>query len=130
VPCHARFSFSDLRPILFELRNPLVVVVERRGRLDPAKSAQALRLIRALPITVDTNVDSDAPMRLARTHRLTVYDAAYLELAQRRGVALATLDVALSTAARAEALALIDPGARHEGTHERHSSERTMSRKG
>jgi len=39
-------------------------------------------------------VDEDALMQLARTHRLTVYDAAYLELAQRRGVALATLDVA------------------------------------
>jgi predicted nucleic acid-binding protein len=53
----------------FELRN-LLIVNERRGRLDPAKTAQALRLIRALPITVDTDVDEDALMRLARTHRL------------------------------------------------------------
>jgi predicted nucleic acid-binding protein len=90
----------------FELRN-LLIVNERRGRLDPAKTTQALRLIRALPVIVDTDVEEDALMRLARAHRLTVYDTAYLELAQRRGLPLATLDVALSSAARAEAVSLV-----------------------
>jgi predicted nucleic acid-binding protein len=90
----------------FELRNVLVVN-ERRGRLESAVTAQALRLLRALPITIDSNVDEDLLMRLARTHRLTVYDAAYLELAQRQGLALATLDAALAKAARAEAVPLI-----------------------
>jgi predicted nucleic acid-binding protein len=90
----------------FELRN-LLIVNERRGRLDPAKTTQALRLIRGLPVIVDTDAEEDALMRLARAHRLTVYDAAYLELAQRRGLSLATLDVALSSAARAEAVSLI-----------------------
>ena len=94
----------------FELRN-LLIVNERRGRLDPVKTDHALRLVRSLPITTDADVDEDALMRLARTRRLTVYDAAYLELAQRKGVPLATLDVALSTAARAEAVPLIEPGA-------------------
>jgi predicted nucleic acid-binding protein len=46
-------------------------------------------------------------MTLARRHRLTVYDAAYLELAQREAVPLATLDEELATAARAEQVALI-----------------------
>jgi predicted nucleic acid-binding protein len=94
----------------FELSN-LLIVNERRGRLDPPKTAQALRLIRALPISIDTKVEGDALMRLARTHRLTAYDAAYLELAQRRGLPLATLDVALTSAARAEAVPLIDAAA-------------------
>lgn len=94
----------------FELRN-LLIVNERRGRLDSVKTAQALRLVRALPIAIDTAVEEDALMRLARAHRLTVYDAAYLELAQRRGLPLATLDAALTIAARAEAVPLIDGGA-------------------
>jgi predicted nucleic acid-binding protein len=94
----------------FELRN-LLIVNERRGRLDADKTAHALRLVRALPITLDTDVEEDALMRLARVRRLTVYDAAYLELAQRRGLTLATLDVALINAALAEAVPLIDPGA-------------------
>lgn len=41
-------------------------------------------------------------MALARRHQLTVYDAAYLELALRRGALLATFDRALANAARAE----------------------------
>jgi predicted nucleic acid-binding protein len=90
----------------FELRN-MFIVNERRGRLDSAVTAQALRLLRTLPIAIDANAEEDVLMRLARTHRLTVYDAAYLELAHRRGLALATLDAALATAARAEAVPLI-----------------------
>jgi len=46
-------------------------------------------------------------MALARRHRLTVYDAAYLELAQREGVPLATLDGALAAAARAEGVPVL-----------------------
>jgi predicted nucleic acid-binding protein len=90
----------------FELRN-MFIVNERHGRLDSAVTAQALRLLRTLPIAIDANAEEDVLMRLARTHRLTVYDAAYLELAHRRGLALATLDAALATAARAEAVPLI-----------------------
>ena len=40
-------------------------------------------------------------MPLARAHRLSVYDSLYLELAERRGLALATLDAELATAAKA-----------------------------
>ena len=47
-------------------------------------------------------------MSLARRHRLTAYDAAYLELATREGIALATLDAELERAARAEGVALIE----------------------
>jgi predicted nucleic acid-binding protein len=46
-------------------------------------------------------------MALARRYRLTVYDAAYLELALREGISLATLDSAFANAARAEKTSLL-----------------------
>jgi predicted nucleic acid-binding protein len=94
----------------YELRN-IMIVNERRGRLGSAKTARAPTLLRELPVTIDADVEEDALMQLARRHRLTVYDAAYLELALRKGHPLATLDVALSVAARAETVHLIGEGA-------------------
>jgi predicted nucleic acid-binding protein len=95
-------------PVLwwYELRNVLIVS-ERRGRLDSAKTARVLRLLKGLPVAIDADVEEEALMQLARRHRLTAYDAAYLELALRKGHPLATLDGALSTAARAERVPLI-----------------------
>ncbi len=58
--------------------------------------------IRQMPVPPDIGV-----LALARRHRLTFYDAAYLELAQREGLALATLDNELANAARAEDVQLI-----------------------
>src|SRR5258707_4806691 len=63
---------------LFEVRN-LLVVAEKRGRIDRAETSQALEMLAALNIIIDTAPDSDMVMRLARQHRLSVYDAAYLE---------------------------------------------------
>jgi predicted nucleic acid-binding protein len=94
----------------FELCNALVVN-ERRGRLDPAMTGEALRLLKRLPITVEADIGEDLLLRVVRTHRLTVYDAAYLEIALRRGLVLATLDDALARAARAEKVALMPAGA-------------------
>lgn len=94
----------------FELRN-MMIVNERRGRLDSAKTARALRLLKGLPVSIDTEVDEDRLMQLARRRRLTIYDAAYLELALRTAYPLATLDAALLVAARAEAAPLIGEGA-------------------
>jgi predicted nucleic acid-binding protein len=95
-------------PVLwwYELRNVLIVN-ERRGRLDNAKTVRVLRLLQGLPVAIDADVEEEALMRLARWHRLTVYNAAYLELALRKGYPLATLDAALSIAARAEGVPLI-----------------------
>jgi predicted nucleic acid-binding protein len=90
----------------YELRNVLMVN-ERRGRLDNEKTARVLRLLRGLPVAMDTDVEEEALMQLARRHRLTVYDAAYLELALRKGYPLATLGAALANAARAEGVPLI-----------------------
>jgi predicted nucleic acid-binding protein len=90
----------------FELRNALIVN-ERRRRTSPELSAGFLRHLSGMPTTVDTVPDSDLVMQLARRHRLTVYDATYLELAIRLGLPLATLDVALARAARAEGVPLV-----------------------
>jgi predicted nucleic acid-binding protein len=90
----------------FELRN-VFIVNERRGRIDQAKTQRALRLLASLPIQLDHAAEETALLALARRHRLTVYDAAHLELAQREGLPLATLDDELARAARAEKVTLI-----------------------
>jgi predicted nucleic acid-binding protein len=90
----------------FDIRN-IFVVSERKGRLDPGRTHKALALLGSLPIQQDAEPDETAVLRLARQHRLTVYDAAYLELAQRENVALATLDAELARAASSENIELI-----------------------
>lgn len=92
----------------FEIRN-LLVVGERRGRIVPADSALFLTRLDALPIEADQTPMSGDALSLARSHGLSVYDAAYLELARRRAIALATLDRRLSTAALCERLVLVQP---------------------
>ena len=76
---------------------------ERRERISRARLAAYLELLDRLPIVTDSETDNRAfretPV-LARQHNLTTYDAAYLELAMRRGLELATLDKALTRAAR------------------------------
>ena len=89
----------------FGVRNTLVVN-ERRGRLTEIDTGAFLRALARLTLTVDRVPGEQAVLALARRHRLTVYDAAYLELAQRVGVPLATLDGTLERAARAEKLSL------------------------
>ena len=90
----------------FEVRNTLLVN-ERRGRLTEADVAAFLRGLSRLGVTLDRTPDEAALLALARRHRLTVYDASYLELTQREGIPLATLDSELANAARAETLPLI-----------------------
>jgi predicted nucleic acid-binding protein len=95
-------------PILwwYELRNVLVVN-ERRGRITPAEIELFLRDLASIEFNFDTATDQVPVMSLARRHRLTFYDAAYLELAVRMRLPLATLDTALAAAARAEKVALL-----------------------
>lgn len=90
-------------PSLFwaELRNALVMA-ERRGRLTPAGTAAALAEIESLDIELDRAPNNATTLRLAREHRITVYDALYLELAIRQQRELATLDRALQRAAESE----------------------------
>ena len=95
-------------PILwwYELRNVLVVN-ERRGRIVPAETELFLRDLANIEFNFDTATNQVPVMSLARRHRLTFYDAAYLELAVRMRLPLATLDTALAAAARAEKVALL-----------------------
>ena len=84
-----------------ELRNALVMA-ERRGRLTPPGTAEALAEIESLDIALDHAPNNAVTLRLAREHRITVYDALYLELAIRQQRKLATLDRALQRAAESE----------------------------
>jgi predicted nucleic acid-binding protein len=82
----------------------------RRGRHDIVFLHETLADLSLLPINLDPETDSQAwgaTARVAHGHRLTLYDAAYLELAQRRGLPLATLDGDLRTAAIAEGVPLL-----------------------
>ena len=90
----------------YELRNALLMN-ERRGRVAPQQMANILADITALGIEVDGAHDETAIFALARRHSLTVYDAAYLEVAFRRDLPLATFDRRLARAAEAEGVALI-----------------------
>ena len=86
-----------------EVANALLMAVRRR-RVDPRFCTAALRDLATLPIALDAETSARVwhdTLRLAEGHHLTVYDAAYLELAQRRKLPLATLDSALSAAAGA-----------------------------
>jgi predicted nucleic acid-binding protein len=85
----------------FETRN-VIMVNWRRGRIDAEKAEKALKFLAQLPIELDHAANESVLVSLVRTRGLTVYDAAYLELAKRRGVALATLDEALKRAAKLE----------------------------
>jgi predicted nucleic acid-binding protein len=94
----------------FEIRN-ILVVNERRGRIDAAETASFLADLERLSIRVDRDPNSETVLSLARKHELTGYDAAYLELARRLDLPLATLDQALIEAARADGVPLIgSPG--------------------
>jgi predicted nucleic acid-binding protein len=84
-----------------EVANALTVLVRRR-KLTEDERQTALGWLRALPLRVDHEMSSLAFSRLselAATHHLSVYDAAYLELAQRRTLVLSCNDGPLRKAA-------------------------------
>jgi predicted nucleic acid-binding protein len=94
----------------FEVRNVLLVN-ERRGRISEANTTAFLDDLGRLAIALDRAPVGSRTLALARRHRLTVYDAAYLELAQREGMPLATLDAALQRAAGEADVPLLAEGA-------------------
>lgn len=86
-----------------EVANGLIMA-ERRKRASQADITEALNLVAALPVSADDQTAQRAgrdTAALARQYGLTIYDAAYLELAMRRGATLATTDHALAKAAKA-----------------------------
>ena len=84
-----------------EVANALVVA-ERKARIAPEESVAFIEMIRQLPVAVDAGTASRAfseTITLARSHGLSSYDAAYLELAVRSALPLATGDRQLARAA-------------------------------
>lgn len=85
-----------------EVANALVVLV-RRGKLREDERQAGLGWLRGLRLRLDHDMASLAFSRLselAAAHQLSVYDAAYLELAQRRKLVLGCKDGPLRTAAK------------------------------
>jgi predicted nucleic acid-binding protein len=87
-----------------------LLTAERRGRITGMERQRLAGFLRALPISVEDQTASQAwttTAHLAEQHRLTAYDATYLELAMRLGLPLATTDKALAAAAKAVGVTLL-----------------------
>lgn len=93
----------------FEVANVLELAAQR-GRCSVSFRDSTLADIAVLPIhieAIDPALLWGATVQLAHKHRLTVYDASYLELAIRRNIPLATLDLDLRSAAHSEHVQLL-----------------------
>src|SRR5260370_9036413 len=85
---------------MLEVTNALLVA-ERRKRIAAASVNHAVGILRQLPIRADAETDDQAgrqTLELARRHLLSIYDAAYLELALRLGAGLPSLAEPLTVA--------------------------------
>ena len=88
----------------------ILLVGERRKRITPAQSKAFLEFLSQLPILWDTETSTQAfreTLLLAREHKLSAYDAAYLELAIRQNLPLASLDDPLVKAAAAAGVPVV-----------------------
>ena len=94
---------SVVVPDLFwhEVRSVLLVA-ERRERIDADTTEDHLKNLRQLPLQSDSDLKDGQVTALARRHGLSGYDAAYLETTIRRGAELATLDKGLADVAAKE----------------------------
>ena len=87
-----------------------LLTAERRGRIDAATRRRLAGFLQDLPISIDDEPATRVwtmTSALAEAHRLTAYDATYLELALRLGVPLATGDRNLTVAAREAGVPLL-----------------------
>ncbi len=94
-----------------EISNGMLMAL-RRKRIQPGRFELFWDELSVLPITVEPPLSpqqAKAVFALCQQHGLTVYDGAYLELAKRKGFALATLDTALLKAAPLESVVLVAP---------------------
>lgn len=108
----------------WEVQNALLVA-ERRGRISGDAAASALTYLSALPIEVESigsSLSFGSEIETAQRFNLSAYDAAYVDLALRRGALVATLDGNLARAA--EVLKI-----RWEPTRVRQSRKRRKTRK-
>lgn len=78
----------------------VLLTLERRDRLAPGQAVALLRMLQGLPVRLQDSQSSVFELHaLALRHRLTSYDALYLEAALATGLPLATRDKALQQAA-------------------------------
>jgi predicted nucleic acid-binding protein len=92
-----------------EVANGLLMA-ERRKRATQADVTEALYAVLSLPIEIDRDTTrhvAGETAGLARQYGLTIYDAAYLELAMRRGATLATSDADMARAAKKAGVTLL-----------------------
>ena len=101
-------------PALWELEvSNVFLLSERRRRITESQTARFIALLGQLPILVDwSSVNMEAVISVGRHHQLTAYDSAYLVLAEREGVPLATLDRKLRDAAQAVGVHLLPDSSR------------------
>jgi predicted nucleic acid-binding protein len=92
----------------YEVRNAVLLGL-RRPRISDADALAFLESLKALPIRLVDPISYDDLLRLADRNGLTVYDAAYLDLAIREGLPLASLDKALCKAALDSNVVLFQP---------------------
>jgi predicted nucleic acid-binding protein len=93
----------------FEIRN-ILIVNERRGRIHGRDTDLFLRALAQFRIRIDREPEQADVLRMARAQGLSVYDAAYLELAYREKLPLATLDRRMVEAARVMGVQLVEKG--------------------
>ncbi|NJR61129.1 MAG: type II toxin-antitoxin system VapC family toxin [Cyanobacteria bacterium CRU_2_1] len=90
----------------------VLLVAERRQRSTWVQTTEALTILRSLPIAIDDAPFShtiDSVINLGREHNIAAYDAAYLELALRQELLLATIDHRLAKVAQNLGCLLEDP---------------------
>ena len=95
----------------FEAAN-VFLVGERKKRSTVADTGAWSKFLSALPITIDNQnaeLSFNDILNIARIHNLSAYDAAYMELAMRRSIPLATIDNKLKTAAQTAGIELYNP---------------------
>jgi predicted nucleic acid-binding protein len=88
----------------------VLVRAEAKSLLTEARGAEFLGMLQAMAIQTDGQTATHAlasTLQLARRHKLSSYDAAYLELALREGLALATLDADVQRAAQRSGVGLV-----------------------
>ena len=81
----------------------VLLLTEKKNRITKSHSAEFIDILSTLPIIVDPSTSSRAMQSiyaLAFQANLTIYDAAYLELAIREKIPLVTLDKELISAAK------------------------------
>jgi predicted nucleic acid-binding protein len=90
-----------------EVRNGLIVA-ERRGRIGVGTSEGYAEQFDEIGLALDTTPNSNMVLALCRNHRLTAYDALYLELALRKKASLVTGDAKLAEAARQSGVTVLE----------------------